>query len=60
MNFKSSIYRKSVNVPIYDFATHARQSNTISIYGANIIIFEGIFALFEERIRKLMDVKVNE
>ncbi|KAI8890816.1 uridine kinase [Backusella circina FSU 941] len=50
---------KSVNVPIYDFASHSRQSKSISIYGANIIIFEGIFALFEERIRELMDIFVD-
>ncbi|KAG1496480.1 hypothetical protein G6F53_012166 [Rhizopus delemar] len=49
---------KSVTVPIYNFSTHAREEKTTTIYGANVIIFEGIFALYDKRIRDMMDVKV--
>ncbi|KAG1472858.1 hypothetical protein G6F56_001290 [Rhizopus delemar] len=49
---------KSVTVPIYNFSTHAREEKTTTIYGANVIIFEGIFALYDKRIREMMDVKV--
>ncbi|CAI2167877.1 13122_t:CDS:10 [Funneliformis geosporum] len=49
---------KKVDVPIYDFVTHARLPQTISLYGANVIIFEGIFALYDQRILDLMDLKV--
>lgn len=51
--------RKSVTVPIYNFSTHAREEKTTTIYGANVIIFEGIFALYDKRIRDMMDVKVH-
>ncbi|KAI9261180.1 uridine kinase family-domain-containing protein, partial [Sporodiniella umbellata] len=49
---------KSVTVPIYNFSTHAREEKTTTIYGANVVIFEGIFALYDARIREMMDVKV--
>ena len=53
-------HRKSVNIPVYDFALHARADKTTSIYGANVIIFEGIYALYDKRIRDLMDLKASE
>ena len=33
---------KKVNIPIYNFATHSRENNTKTVYGANVVIFEGI------------------
>ena len=52
-------FRKSVNIPIYDFSLHARSDKTTAIYGANVIIFEGIYGLYDKKIRDLMDLKVN-
>ena len=50
---------KNVNVPIYDFKTHSRVPNkSRHVYGANIIVFEGIFALYDRRIRDLMDLRI--
>ncbi|CAO3699960.1 unnamed protein product [Rhizopus stolonifer] len=49
---------KSVTVPVYNFATHAREERTVSIYGANVIIFEGVLALYDKDIRDMMDVKI--
>ncbi|CAG8449882.1 2114_t:CDS:10 [Funneliformis mosseae] len=49
---------KKVEIPIYDFVTHARLPQTSSLYGANVIIFEGIFALYDRRILDLMDLKI--
>eukprot|EP00833_Pecoramyces_ruminatium_P004540 jgi/Orpsp1_1/1178572/evm.model.c7180000065895.1 len=46
----------AVDIPIYDFKTHSRLKETRHIYGANIIVFEGIFALYFEEVRKLMDL----
>ncbi|KAI8615426.1 uridine kinase family-domain-containing protein [Chytriomyces sp. MP71] len=45
-----------VDVPIYSFEKHARLPDTTTIYGANIIIFEGIFALYDPKVRELMDL----
>ena len=49
---------KKVDVPIYNFVTHRRESKTVSMYGANVIIFEGILAFHEEAIRSMLDMKV--
>ena len=49
---------KKVDVPIYNFVTHRRESKTVSMYGANVIIFEGILAFHEESIRDMLDMKV--
>ncbi|KAG0168016.1 hypothetical protein DFQ30_005384 [Apophysomyces sp. BC1015] len=53
----STTSRKSVNIPVYSFSKHAREEKTTSIYGANVIIFEGIFALYDKKIRDMMDLK---
>ncbi|KAJ2996696.1 Uridine-cytidine kinase-like 1 [Globomyces sp. JEL0801] len=55
LNLKKGI---KVDIPIYDFSLHARLDETTSIYGANVIIFEGIFALYDKRVRDLMDLKL--
>ncbi|CAO3606763.1 unnamed protein product [Cunninghamella blakesleeana] len=49
---------KSIELPIYNFSKHARENKTTTIYGANVIIFEGIFALYDQKIRDLMDLKI--
>jgi len=49
---------KKVDVPIYNFVTHRRESKTVSMYGANVIIFEGILAFHNEDIRNMLDMKV--
>lgn len=50
---------KKVDVPIYDFETHKRLQNKVTtVYGANVIIFEGIFGLFDKKVLEMMDLKV--
>ncbi|EFP13595.1 hypothetical protein CRE_24315 [Caenorhabditis remanei] len=49
---------KSVDVPVYDFNTHSRDPNSKMMYGADVLIFEGILAFHDERIKNLMDMKV--
>lgn len=49
---------KSVNVPIYNFATHSREKQMKTIYGANVVIFEGIMAFANPELMKVMDMKV--
>ncbi|XP_013925914.1 PREDICTED: uridine-cytidine kinase-like 1, partial [Thamnophis sirtalis] len=35
---------KSVKIPVYDFTSHSRKKEWKMLYGANVIIFEGIMA----------------
>uniref|UniRef100_A0A183SUV1 uridine/cytidine kinase n=1 Tax=Schistocephalus solidus TaxID=70667 RepID=A0A183SUV1_SCHSO len=37
---------KSIQVPEYDFKTHSRTSKTRTLYGANVVIFEGVLSFF--------------
>ena len=49
---------KDCSIPCYDFATHKRTTQLEVIKTAPIIVFEGIHAIFEERFRHLMDLKI--
>uniref|UniRef100_A0A7S3ZBN8 Uridine kinase n=1 Tax=Lotharella globosa TaxID=91324 RepID=A0A7S3ZBN8_9EUKA len=49
---------KSVEVPRYDFATNSREKETDTVYGADIVIIEGILVLHDKPLRELMDIKV--
>ncbi|KAL8671203.1 MAG: hypothetical protein Q9168_004299 [Polycauliona sp. 1 TL-2023] len=49
---------RRAEIPIYSFEQHQRQENTVSIYSPHVLILEGIFALFDQRILDLLDVKI--
>ncbi|XP_056150521.1 uridine-cytidine kinase-like 1 [Lampris incognitus] len=49
---------KSVKVPIYDFTSHCRRKEWKTVYGANVVIFEGILAFANKELLKLLDMKV--
>ncbi|HEY7955584.1 MAG TPA: uridine kinase [Polyangia bacterium] len=49
---------RGVDVPIYDFKTHARSPERRRLEPTRIIIVEGILVFVEERVRRLLDVKV--
>jgi uridine kinase len=49
---------ETVNVPVYDFARHARQPETRLVSPRRAIIVEGILIYTDAALRRLMDVKV--
>jgi uridine kinase len=49
---------KVAEVPIYSFQKHARLSKTTTIYSPHVIILEGIFALHDQRVLDLLDLKI--
>ncbi|XP_073165054.1 uridine-cytidine kinase-like 1 isoform X5 [Lepidochelys kempii] len=49
---------KSVTIPIYDFTTHSRKKEWKTLYGANVIIFEGIMAFADKELLELLDMKI--
>ena len=49
---------KTVEVPIYDFATHTRRRETRTIVPARVIIVEGILVFTEAQLRDQMDIKI--
>ena len=48
----------SIELPVYDFKTHSRTQNTITIEYQPIIIVEGILIFAEPNLRDLFDVKI--
>ena len=49
---------RSVECPVYDFTIHNRSKKTTIICPAKVIIVEGILALQNEELRKLLDIKI--
>jgi uridine kinase len=49
---------RGVDVPNYDFKTHARLAERRRVEPPRILIVEGILVFVEERVRNLLDVKV--
>tara|TARA_Y100000758_G_scaffold187437_1_gene133512 strand:+ start:299 stop:946 length:648 start_codon:yes stop_codon:yes gene_type:complete len=49
---------QSVNIPEYDYSTHSRTNRTRVMEKQNIIIIEGILALFDPDVRNLMEIKI--
>uniref|UniRef100_A0A673AC69 Uridine-cytidine kinase n=1 Tax=Sphaeramia orbicularis TaxID=375764 RepID=A0A673AC69_9TELE len=49
---------KSVKIPVYDFTTHGRQKEWKTVYGASVIIFEGIMSFADKALLQLLDMKI--
>lgn len=49
---------KTIAAPLYDFATHSRKTETLTVVPRRVIICEGIFCLYEEQLRKHFDLKI--
>ena len=52
------INRETIEIPTYDYANHTRSDQTITVEPKEVIIIEGIFALENEALRNIMDVKL--
>jgi uridine kinase len=49
---------ESIEMPVYSFNISKRMPYTQKVHPKRVIIFEGIFALHEKRVRDLMDLKL--
>jgi uridine kinase len=48
---------KSVEMPVYDYASSRRTAKTETVNACEILVVEGIFALWEQSVRELFDLK---
>lgn len=48
----------SVEVPVYDYCTHNRSKDTMTVEPRMVILMEGILILENRELRDLMDVKI--
>ena len=49
---------QSVDMPVYDFATHSRKSETRKVDPHHVLVVEGILTLHYSSLRELMDIKI--
>jgi uridine kinase len=49
---------RGVDVPVYDFVTHARLVETRRVEPAPVIVVEGILVFVDEAVRSLCDLKI--
>jgi len=49
---------RTVKVPQYNYVTHSRAEETLTVTPQKVIIVEGIMVLYEPRLRKLLDIKI--
>lgn len=47
-----------MRIPNYSFTHHNRTDHWTTLYGANVIILEGIYALYDPRVLALTDLKI--
>ncbi|KAK5169271.1 hypothetical protein LTR04_005869 [Oleoguttula sp. CCFEE 6159] len=48
---------KKAELPVYSFEKHARLEKTMTIYSPHVLIVEGIFALHDQRVLDMLDLK---
>jgi uridine kinase len=49
---------EAIEMPEYDFAQHNRSSKTITVNPAPVIVVEGLFALYDAKLRAMMSLKI--
>ncbi|CAH2312747.1 uridine-cytidine kinase 2 [Pelobates cultripes] len=49
---------KTVQIPVYDFVSHSRKEETVTVYPADVVLFEGILAFYVQDIRDMFQMKL--
>jgi uridine kinase len=57
-HLKQLMGRRPIEMPVYDYSSHTRLSETRTVRPAQIILLEGILVLEDELLRSLMDIKI--
>ena len=57
-DLKAMVSGETVDVPQYNYVTHSRAKETLTITPQKVIIVEGIMVLYEAKLRELLDIKL--
>lgn len=49
---------RSIEKPVYDYETHSRSAETVTVRPAGIVLLEGILVLVSAELRRLMDIRL--
>ncbi|KAL7377386.1 hypothetical protein ABVT39_026751 [Epinephelus coioides] len=55
---KDIVEGKVVEVPTYDFVTHSRLEDRITVYPADVVLFEGILVFYPQKVRDMFHMKL--
>uniref|UniRef100_A0A665TZU2 uridine/cytidine kinase n=1 Tax=Echeneis naucrates TaxID=173247 RepID=A0A665TZU2_ECHNA len=55
---KDIVEGKVVEVPTYDFVTHSRLKDKITVYPADVVLFEGILVFYPQKVRDMFHMKL--
>ncbi|KAM4634719.1 uridine-cytidine kinase 1-like [Polymixia lowei] len=55
---KDIVEGKVVEVPTYDFVTHSRLEDKITVYPADVVLFEGILVFYTQNVRDMFHMKL--
>ncbi|RXM93507.1 Uridine-cytidine kinase 1 [Acipenser ruthenus] len=55
---KDIVEGKTVEVPTYDCVTHSRLQETMTVYPADVVLFEGILVFYSQEIRDMFHLKL--
>lgn len=50
--------RRRAQIPRYSFQRHQRDVATTTIYSPHVLILEGIFALYDQRVLDMLDMRI--
>ncbi|XP_019602907.2 uridine-cytidine kinase 2 isoform X2 [Rhinolophus sinicus] len=49
---------RTVQIPVYDFVSHSRKEESVTVYPADVVLFEGILAFYSQEVRDLFHMKL--
>ncbi|CAL8341935.1 unnamed protein product [Arctogadus glacialis] len=55
---KDIVEGRVVEVPTYDFVTHSRLEDKITVYPADVVLFEGILVFYTQEVRDMFHMKL--
>uniref|UniRef100_A0A8C5BFZ2 Uridine-cytidine kinase n=2 Tax=Gadus morhua TaxID=8049 RepID=A0A8C5BFZ2_GADMO len=58
ITLKQILQGKTVQIPVYDFVQHSRKDEFITVYPADVVLFEGILMFYSQEIRDLFQMKL--
>ncbi len=47
----------AIETPVYDFSSSTRTTQTVTLGPCKVVLFEGIFTLYDQVIREMLDIK---
>ncbi len=57
-HIESLIAGQAIKMPVYDFTTHSRKLDTVTVVPKPVILVEGILIFVEKYLRELFDMKI--